>query len=54
MLNWVFVRVGKDSGLTGEGESSLEYKAQAVAAVIGELARYLIGIAGLNLCQRSV
>ncbi len=42
-LNWVFVRVSTDQGLVGWGESSLEYKAQAVAAAIHELERYLVG-----------
>ncbi len=42
-LNWVFVKVSTDNGLTGWGESSLEYKAQAVTAAIGELERYLVG-----------
>jgi galactonate dehydratase len=42
-LNWVFVRISTDQGLVGWGESSLEYKAQAVATAIHELERYLIG-----------
>jgi len=41
--NWHFVEVETDDGLIGIGEASLEWREQAVAAAVDELARLLIG-----------
>ncbi|MDR2722171.1 MAG: galactonate dehydratase [Cellulomonadaceae bacterium] len=40
---WLFVRIETDKGLVGWGEASLEGRAASVAAIIDELADYLIG-----------
>jgi len=41
--NWLFVRVHTDSGITGIGEGSLQYKDVALAAEIENFATYLRG-----------
>ena len=41
--NWHFVEIDTDEGLTGIGEASLEWREQAVAAAVDELARLLLG-----------
>ena len=41
--NWVFVKVFTDSGITGVGEATLEYKEHAVIGAVGELERALAG-----------
>ena len=41
--NWLFVRIHTDSGITGIGEGSLQYKDAALAAEINNFADYLLG-----------
>lgn len=41
--NWVFVRVLTDSGISGVGEATLEYREHTICQAIEELKRYLIG-----------
>jgi galactonate dehydratase len=41
--NWLFVRIYTDSGITGIGEGSLQYKDVALAAEIENFGRYLRG-----------
>jgi galactonate dehydratase len=41
--NWLFVRIHTDSGITGIGEGSLQYKDVALAAEIENFGRYLRG-----------
>jgi galactonate dehydratase len=41
--NWLFVRIHTDSGITGIGEGSLQYKDVALAAEIENFGRYLLG-----------
>lgn len=41
--NWVFVKVYTDSGITGLGEGTLEYKEQALLGAIGHIRDYLLG-----------
>lgn len=41
--NWVFVRVETDTGLSGVGEATLEYRETTVAEAIRELGRNFIG-----------
>lgn len=41
--NWVFVKVLTDSGVTGIGEATLEYRELTVQQAVLELARYLVG-----------
>lgn len=43
LREWLLVRIQTDEGVEGVGEGSLEGKSEAVAAAIGELARYLVG-----------
>ena len=41
--NWLFVRIHTDSGITGTGEGSLQYKDVALAAEIENFGAYLRG-----------
>ena len=41
--NWLFVRIHTDSGITGTGEGSLQYKDAALTAEINNFADYLLG-----------
>lgn len=41
--NWVFVKVFTDEGITGIGESTLEYKESSLVGAIDDLKPYLIG-----------
>lgn len=41
--NWLFVKIGTDSGITGWGEGSLQYKDAALEAEINDFGNYLIG-----------
>ena len=41
--NWTFVKVETDEGITGYGESSLQYKDRALKAELEDMGRFLIG-----------
>ncbi len=41
--NWLFVRIHTDSGITGIGEGSLQYKDAALAAELDNFAKFLRG-----------
>lgn len=41
--NWLFVRIDTDTGVSGWGEGSLQYKDAALEAEINDFGRYLIG-----------
>lgn len=41
--NWLFVKIETDSGITGWGEGSLQYKDAALEAEINDFGNYLIG-----------
>ena len=41
--NWLFVRIHTDSGITGIGEGSLQYKDAALAAELKNFGHYLLG-----------
>jgi galactonate dehydratase len=42
-VNWIFVKVYTDEGVTGVGEATLEYKGAAVVSAIEDLKNYLVG-----------
>ncbi len=41
--NWVFVKVYTDSGITGVGEATLEYKEKALLGALEHIKEYLVG-----------
>lgn len=41
--NWLFVKIDTDTGVSGWGEGSLQYKDAALEAEINDFGRYLIG-----------
>ena len=41
--NWVFVKVYTDTGITGVGEGTLEYKEKALVGAIEHIKNYLVG-----------
>jgi galactonate dehydratase len=41
--NWLFVRIHTDSGISGVGEGSLQYKDEALAAELESFGTYLRG-----------
>lgn len=43
MRNWVFVKVQTDEGLTGWGESTVEWKTRAVVGCVADLESLLVG-----------
>lgn len=47
--NWLFVRIHTDSGISGIGEGSLQFKDVALAAEINIFATYLRGRAPFQI-----
>ena len=53
--NWLFVRIDTDSGVSGWGEGSLQYKDAALEAEILDFGRFLEGkdpLASVNVDER--